>query len=115
MRKEQYFLRNIAQRAHVAELLETYADDPKRARFIHRDLILPRFYGHAIVEYRDALRAGDTDRIRETRDELAYLVDRIPAKKRYMGRVLTMLESQRAAKLAYSFRYFARPMLRRML
>jgi glycosyltransferase involved in cell wall biosynthesis len=99
----------------LRKLLDTYCDDPKRSRFIHRDLILPRFYRMAVAEYRDALYSRDQQRIRETRDELAFLVDRIPSKKRYMGRLLTMVESQQAAKLAFTFRHFARPLLRKFV
>jgi glycosyltransferase involved in cell wall biosynthesis/SAM-dependent methyltransferase len=96
------------------KLLNTYVDDPKRMRFIHRDLLLPRFYSHALVEYRDAMLSGDADRIHETRDELAFLVDRMPTKKR-VGRMLMLVRSQKIAKLAFATRTLTRPLYRRAI
>jgi glycosyltransferase involved in cell wall biosynthesis/SAM-dependent methyltransferase len=97
------------------KLLENYADDPKRGLFFHRDLLLPRFYRTAVLEYRDALASGDFERMREAHDELAFLVARIPSKRRFLGPLLSMARSQRAAQMAFTVRRLARPILRRMV
>ena len=97
------------------KLLADYADDPKRALFFQRDLLLPRFYRTAVLEYRDALASGDVERMREAHDELAFLVDRIPARRRFLGPLLNMARSQRAAQLAFTARRLARPILRRVV
>jgi glycosyltransferase involved in cell wall biosynthesis len=97
------------------KLLASYADDPKRALFFHRDLLLPRFYRTAVLEYRDAVASGDLERMREAHDELAFLVDRIPSKKRFMGPLLTIARSQRAVQMAFAVRRLARPILRRLV
>jgi hypothetical protein len=100
---------------YVRKLLANFEDDPRRARFLHRDLILPRFYHHAVVEYRNALMSGDTARIEETRQELIFLVNRLP-NKRIIGRMLTMVRSQKAANFAFSARRFIpRGVLRRLI
>jgi len=97
------------------KLLANYADDPKRALFFHRDLLLPRFYRTAVLEYRDAVASGDAERMREAHDELAFLVDRIPSKRRFMGPLLNIARSQRAAQMAFAARRLARPILRRLV
>ncbi|HEX3996080.1 MAG TPA: glycosyltransferase, partial [Acetobacteraceae bacterium] len=97
------------------KLLTNYADDPKRGLYYHRDLLLPRFYRTAVLEYRDALASGDADRVHEARDELAFLVDRMPSKRRFMGPLLSVARSQRAAQLAFAARRLARPILRRVV
>ena len=70
---------------------------------------------HAVVEYRNALIARDADRINETREELVFLVNRLPRKQRILGRVLGMVRSPRAAQLAFAMRNVARPIMRRMI
>lgn len=100
---------------YARKLLRTYVDDPRRARYIRRDLILPRFYAQAIAEYRDALISGDRPRIAETHAELKFIVDQIPAKKRLMGQMLTFIHSRRLAQVAFSARPLLQPILRRML
>jgi glycosyltransferase involved in cell wall biosynthesis len=97
------------------KLLTNYADDPKRGLFFQRDLLVPRFYRTAVLEYRDALVSGDMIRIREAHDELAFLVDRIPSKRLLMGPLLSIARSQRAARLAFAARRLARPLLRRVV
>jgi glycosyltransferase involved in cell wall biosynthesis len=97
------------------KLLANFVDDPKRAVFFQRDLLLPRFYRTAVLEYRDALVSGDADRIRDAHDELAFLVDRIPSKRRFMGPLLNMARSQRVAQMAFAARRLARPILRRLV
>jgi glycosyltransferase involved in cell wall biosynthesis/SAM-dependent methyltransferase len=97
------------------KLLANYADDPKRGLFFHRDLLLPRFYRTAVLEYRDALASSNADRIRDAHDELAFLVNRIPSKRRFMGPLLSLARSPRAAQLAFAARRLARPILRRMV
>lgn len=97
------------------KLLANYPDDLKRALFYQRDLLLPRFYRTAVLEYRDALVSGDADRIRYAHEELAFLVDRIPSKRRFMAPLLALARSQRAAQLAFAARRLARPVLRRLV
>jgi hypothetical protein len=97
------------------KLLANYADDPKRGLFYQRDLLLPRFYRTAVLEYRDALASGDADRIRYAHEELTFLVDRIPSKRRLMGPLLALARSQQAAQLAFAVRNLVRPILRRLV
>jgi glycosyltransferase involved in cell wall biosynthesis/SAM-dependent methyltransferase len=97
------------------KLLANYADDPKRGLFYQRDLLLPRFYRTAVLEYRDALASGDVGRIRYAHEELTFLVDRIPSKRRLMGPLLALARSQQAAQLAFAARNLARPILRRLV
>jgi GT2 family glycosyltransferase len=97
------------------KLLANFVDDPKHAVFFQRDLLLPRFYRTAVLEYRDALVSGDADRIRDAHEELAFLVDRIPSKRRFMGPLLNMARSQRVAQMAFAARRVARPILRRLV
>lgn len=98
------------------KLLQNYRDDPKRARFLHRDLLLPRFYGHALAEYREALGTGDWDRIAETHEELMFWVEQMPQrKKRLMLQLLSMMRSEGMARKAYAMRRLARPLLRRIV
>jgi glycosyltransferase involved in cell wall biosynthesis len=56
------------------KLLDRFADEEKRQVFFRRDIILPRFYGHALAELRDALSKGDVETVAETLDEVKYLL-----------------------------------------
>lgn len=100
---------------YTRKLLANYVDDPKRGLFFHRDLLLPRFYRTAVLEYRDALASGDVQRVREAHEELAFLVERIPSKRRFMGPLLNLARSPRAAQWAFAARRLARPILRRVV
>jgi glycosyltransferase involved in cell wall biosynthesis/SAM-dependent methyltransferase len=56
------------------KLLETFKDDPKRNVYFSRDIILPRFYRHAVIEFRQALENNDLETVTETLDEIRYLL-----------------------------------------
>jgi len=99
--------------AYARKLLATYHDDPARKRYLQRDLILPRFYGHAMVEYRNALLSRDANRIEETREELLFLVNLISPGGRIIGWALSMVRSHMTARLAFAAGRFAWPLVRR--
>jgi len=102
---------------YFRKLWETYQDDPARARWIKRDLLIPRFYVQALSEYLKAVRTRQPRAvIEETRAELQYIVDRMPGwKRRAFGRVLARLESERMTEWAFKVRHVARPLYRRLL
>ena len=100
---------------YMRKLLAAYPDDPRRSRFYSRHLIRPRFYPHAIVEYRDALLANDPAQIAETRQDLLEVIAGLPLKQRTFGHVLSIIRSQQTAKLAFSARQYLRPLVRRLI
>jgi GT2 family glycosyltransferase len=102
---------------YFRKLWETYQDDPSRARWIKRDLLIPRFYMHALAEYLKAVNSRQPPSvINETRSELQYIVTRMPGwKRRVFGQMLSRLESQRLTNAAFRLRRYARPIYRRLL
>lgn len=101
---------------YMRKLLEEYPDDATRSRFLTRDLIIPRFYLQALAEYLKALKEDDAALIEETREELLYILDLMPGRrKRMMGQVINALRSPRVARLVYSARPYLRPITRRFV
>lgn len=58
---------------YTRKLLEMFPDDEKRSRYYARDLIVPRFFEHAIREYEVAVKLGDPDAIESTWNEVLFL------------------------------------------
>lgn len=101
---------------YAKKLIEMFPDDPKRARYLIRDLLVPRFYPQVIDEYGNALRKGSTADIAETRKDFEYFLDYLPrGRRRLVGRVLAHIDSQRAALFVYQSRNTMRPFLRPLL
>jgi glycosyltransferase involved in cell wall biosynthesis/SAM-dependent methyltransferase len=55
----------ISRAIYARKLLDMFPDDVKRVRYYARDLIVPRFFDHAMREYQAAVEAGNPDRIAE--------------------------------------------------
>ena len=53
----------ISRNIYTRKLLEMFPNDPERARFYTRDLIVPRFYGDAMREYDAATKSADQSAI----------------------------------------------------
>lgn len=102
---------------YFRKLWDNFEDDPNRARFIKRDLLLPRFYVEALNEYVKAVRKGDDkDLIEETREELLYVVTRWDNPRRQMfAKALTRMRSPKLADAAYKYRHLLRPITRRLI
>ena len=58
---------------YTRKLLEIFPDDQKRARYYARDLIVPRFFDHAIREYETAMELDDPEAIAATWNEVLFL------------------------------------------
>ena len=58
---------------YTRKLLEIFPDDQKRARYYARDLIVPRFFDHAIREYETAMELDDPEAIEATWNEVLFL------------------------------------------
>ena len=102
---------------YARKLLAEYKDDPDRARFILRDVIVPRFYGHALAEYVKALKGDDPAAIEETRLEVLYFIKLMPPHNRarkVFGQALSMSKSPRTAQMVFAARSYARPFARRL-
>ena len=101
---------------YARKLMAEYKDDPDRARFILRDVIIPRFYGHSIAEFMKALKDGDPTAIEETRQEVLYLAMRMPERKRQVfGQILARVRTPKQAQMAYKARAYLRPIIRRFV
>lgn len=110
---------------YCQKLLEMFPDDEKRSIYYARDLILPRFYPHAISEYQKALADGnDPERIADTHAALRYLLHCAelrggmhnymnPRKARRLRRLMDFVTPSRALT-AYKLRRFVRPLARRV-
>jgi glycosyltransferase involved in cell wall biosynthesis len=98
------------------KLLAEYPDDPQRDRYTQSDLISPRFYMHALAEYRNALMSGDAPLVAETREELLFWATKMPSRRsRMMGRILSKIDSPKIAKQMYRARHSLRPLVRRFI
>lgn len=101
---------------YFRKLWDTFEDDPQRVRFIKRDLLIPRFYGHAVAEFLKAIRTGDSKTIQETREELLFVLSKIPEwKRRAFGQALAKLESPKMVDVAFAMRRYLRPIVRRFI
>jgi len=102
---------------YMRKLLSAYPDDERRSRYYTKHLILPRFYAHAVKEYRDALMSKDHARIEETRQELLYVVNQgdMTLRRRTLGRLLSRVRSPKAASMAFAARRYIRPVMRRLI
>jgi GT2 family glycosyltransferase len=101
---------------YARKLIAEYKDDPDRARFILRDVIIPRFYGHSIAEFVKAMKEGDPDAIEETRAEVIHFAKLMPEKKRQVfGHILTRMRTPKQIQMAYSARAYLRPIIRRFV
>jgi hypothetical protein len=58
---------------YTRKLLEMFPDDVKRSRYYARDLIVPRFFEHALREYEVAVKLGDREAIDTTWNEVLFL------------------------------------------
>ena len=100
---------------YVRKLMEEYKDDPDRHRFLKRDILVPRFYGHALAEFLKAVKLGNAADIAETRQELVFMVGLMPGRKRQVfGQVLTRMQSPRSVRMVYNARTYLRPLARRL-
>jgi glycosyltransferase involved in cell wall biosynthesis len=101
---------------YARKLIAEYKDDPDRARFILRDVIIPRFYGHSIAEFVKAMKEGDPEAIEETRAEVIHFAKLMPEKKRQVfGHILTRMRTPKQVQMAYSARAYLRPIIRRFV
>jgi hypothetical protein len=101
-----------------------FPDDVKRTIYYARDLILPRFYPHALAEYQKALMDSDPERIADTHATLRHLLNRAEVsggihnhmnvrKARRLRRLMDFVTPSRALT-AYKLRSLVRPLARRM-
>lgn len=58
---------------YTRKLLDMFPDDEKRSRYYARDLIVPRFFEHAIREYEVAVKLGEAQAIDDTWNEVLFL------------------------------------------
>ncbi len=58
---------------YTRKLLDMFPDDEKRSRYYARDLIVPRFFEHAIREHEVAMKLGDPEAIESTWNEVQFL------------------------------------------
>lgn len=58
---------------YTRKLLDMFPDDQKRARYYARDLIVPRFFDHAIREYETSIELGDPEAIESNWNEVLFL------------------------------------------
>jgi glycosyltransferase involved in cell wall biosynthesis/SAM-dependent methyltransferase len=101
---------------YLRKLLDTYPDDPTRSRYLSRDLILPRFYPHAVAEFLHAVRANDKPLIEETQKELLFILSHMPGRRRQAaGFLLSRLRSPTTVRRLYSARPYLRPLIRRLI
>ena len=101
---------------YARKLMAEYKDDPDRARFILRDVIIPRFYGHSIAEFMKAMKDGDPVAIEETRAEVINFAKLMPEKKRQVfGHILTRMRTPKQVQMAYNARTYLRPIIRRFV
>ena len=101
---------------YARKLIAEYKDDPDRARFLARDLLIPRFYGHAVLEYTRALKRGDVADIEETRRELLFFISHMTSPRRKaLGYLLDRFRSPKSAQAVFTARTYLRPVLRRIM
>jgi glycosyltransferase involved in cell wall biosynthesis len=102
---------------YARKLIAEYKDDPDRARFILRDVIIPRFYGHAVAEYSKALKGDDDAAIEETRREVLYFIKLMPNNRprQWFGQALNLSKSPKTAKMVFATRSYMKPILRRII
>lgn len=103
------------------KLLTNFPDDPDRTIYYARDLILPRFYPHSLVEFRKALVSGDMAQITETLQSLRVMLfhassngihNMISASKaRRLSFIMKFITPNRARRL-YAVRQALRPITR---
>jgi glycosyltransferase involved in cell wall biosynthesis len=69
-----YTFRMARSRAiYTRKLLEMFPDDPRRVRYYARDLIVPRFFKHAIQEYETAAKMRDRAEMEIAWGEIVFL------------------------------------------
>ena len=66
----------ISRNIYTRKLLDMFPNDPERARFYTRDLIVPRFYGDAMREYEAASKSANQSAIDAAWDEVMLLTSR---------------------------------------
>jgi glycosyltransferase involved in cell wall biosynthesis len=63
----------VSRGIYARKLLEMFPDDVNRMRYHTRDMIVPRFFDHAIQEYENAIKLGDPEAIAATWNEVTFL------------------------------------------
>ena len=95
---------------------DVFPDDPRRGRFVRRDLLLPRAYVDTLGDYVRALQSGDATEIEETREELLFIVGNMPGlKHKVLSYMLTAMRSPRVMDAVIRSRTFLRPIVRRFI
>ena len=78
-----YTLRMARSRMiYTRKLFETFPNDRKRSRYFVRDVLAPRFYLHALVEFRKAFELGDRRNMRVAENEVSFLLRRLAHRRR---------------------------------
>ena len=101
---------------YARKLMAEYRDDPDRVRYLQRDLLVPRFFGHAVAEYTKALKSGTPEDIDETRQEVLFFISFMSSRRRKaLGYMLERFRSPKQAKAVFAARQYLRPVLRRFI
>lgn len=73
---------------YAQKLLETFPDDVPRSRYYARDLIAPRFFRHAVENYKNAARSRDGDSISSAIQGIDRLIPYMRRKRRSRYRLI---------------------------
>lgn len=73
------------------KLFELFPDDRKRGRYFVRDVAAPRFFIHAVAEFRKAFALGDRQNMWTARNEACFLLCRLNWRRRLKLAFLPLL------------------------
>ena len=80
---------------------DAYPDDLLQNRSVRRESLLPRFYPEALHEYIKVIQHGEIADINETREELLFVVNRMPGLRRKLfGYSLIAMRGPKAIEMA---------------
>jgi glycosyltransferase involved in cell wall biosynthesis len=78
-----YTLRMAKSRMiYTRKLFEAYPNDRKRSRYFVRDVLAPRFFLHALVDFRKAFELGDRQNMWVARNEVCLLLRNLARRRR---------------------------------
>jgi glycosyltransferase involved in cell wall biosynthesis len=98
---------------YARKLLSLYPDDPALERYYARDILVPRFLGQMLSEYKRAMTDGQPGPIRASAADLRLL--RTFAGPKHRARLSAILGLGPVGKPAFVLQPFLRPLYRRLL
>lgn len=67
---------------YTRKLFELYPNDRKRSRYFVRDVTAPRFFLHALAEFRKAFEFGEREHMHVALGEIRFLLQRLAHRRR---------------------------------